>query len=255
MLPAGNSQLALSDGGSHECAAPNGAHPSGLHESETTMTAHEPPSDPTGPAGEFGQSREPLAWHQAAAGGPPSPGSADSGSTASGSMASGSAEHGWGSYGPYGSHPYGTGGAPSNSFGSPYYAWPSGSSPFGAPYQAPTPSRRSRRLPAALAGALAGIVTVAAVALHAGVADKLPGFGSNGSSASGTAASSSSTDYDRGVVNINAVLGGHNANAAGTGMILDADGTVLTNNHVVQDATSITATDVNTGKRYSAAVV
>src|SRR3954462_15080164 len=127
MLPAGNSQRALIDGGSHECAAPNGALPSGLHESETTMPAPGPPSDPTGPDGEFGQSREPLAWHQVAAGGPPPPGSADSGSTASGS-----AEHGWGSSGPYGSHPYGTGGDPSNSFGRPYYAWPSGSSPFGA---------------------------------------------------------------------------------------------------------------------------
>jgi S1-C subfamily serine protease len=103
---------------------------------------------------------------------------------------------------------------------------------------------------------VAGIAALGAVAVHGGVADNLPGFGSNGSSASGTAASSSAaTDYDRGVVNINAVLGGQNATAAGTGMILDADGTVLTNNHVVSDATSITATDVNTGKRYSAAIV
>ena len=38
-------------------------------------------------------------------------------------------------------------------------------------------------------------------------------------------------------------------------MILDASGTILTNNHVVTGATSITATDVNTGRKYSASVV
>jgi S1-C subfamily serine protease len=38
-------------------------------------------------------------------------------------------------------------------------------------------------------------------------------------------------------------------------MILDGSGTVLTNNHVVADATQITATDVNTGKRYTATLV
>jgi len=43
--------------------------------------------------------------------------------------------------------------------------------------------------------------------------------------------------------------------AAGTGMILTANGTVLTNNHVVQGATSITVTDETTGKEYAAEVV
>ncbi len=43
--------------------------------------------------------------------------------------------------------------------------------------------------------------------------------------------------------------------AAGTGMVLTSDGTVLTNNHVVQGATSITVTDETTGKEYRAQVV
>ncbi len=43
--------------------------------------------------------------------------------------------------------------------------------------------------------------------------------------------------------------------AAGTGMVLTSDGTVLTNNHVIQGATSISVTDETTGKEYTADVV
>jgi S1-C subfamily serine protease len=43
--------------------------------------------------------------------------------------------------------------------------------------------------------------------------------------------------------------------SAGTGMIINPDGLVLTNNHVIAGATRITATDVATGKTYPATVV
>jgi S1-C subfamily serine protease len=43
--------------------------------------------------------------------------------------------------------------------------------------------------------------------------------------------------------------------SAGTGMILDADGTVVTNHHVVEGATSIEVTDVSTGRGYAATYV
>ena len=58
-----------------------------------------------------------------------------------------------------------------------------------------------------------------------------------------------------GVVIINSTLGDQNAIAAGTGMILTADGEILTNNHVIDGATSITVTVVNSGRRYDADLV
>lgn len=58
-----------------------------------------------------------------------------------------------------------------------------------------------------------------------------------------------------GVVDINTELAFRRATAAGTGMVLTADGRVLTNHHIIEGATAITATVVDTGKTYSATVV
>jgi S1-C subfamily serine protease len=58
-----------------------------------------------------------------------------------------------------------------------------------------------------------------------------------------------------GVVIINSNLADQNAIAAGTGMILTADGEILTNNHVIDGASSITVTVVSTGRRYTADLV
>ncbi len=57
------------------------------------------------------------------------------------------------------------------------------------------------------------------------------------------------------LVNINTQLGYRAAAAAGTGMILTADGKVLTNNHVIDGSTKIQATVVGTGKVYEAKVL
>ena len=51
------------------------------------------------------------------------------------------------------------------------------------------------------------------------------------------------------------VLGYQNAEGAGTGMVLTSNGEILTNNHVVNGATSITVTVASTGKSYRADVV
>ena len=60
----------------------------------------------------------------------------------------------------------------------------------------------------------------------------------------------------KGVVTIDTVIGyDPQQQAAGTGMVLTGDGTVLTNNHVIQGATSIEVTDETTGKQYTADVV
>jgi S1-C subfamily serine protease len=56
------------------------------------------------------------------------------------------------------------------------------------------------------------------------------------------------------VVDINTVLESDGL-AAGTGMILTPNGEVLTNNHVIQGATSIQARDVATGRNYVARVI
>jgi S1-C subfamily serine protease len=60
---------------------------------------------------------------------------------------------------------------------------------------------------------------------------------------------------DRALVDINAVLGYQNGEAAGTGIVIGSHGVVLTNNHVVAGATSITATDIGNHTSYRAAVV
>ena len=58
-----------------------------------------------------------------------------------------------------------------------------------------------------------------------------------------------------GVVVIDTVLAYEGAEAAGTGMVLTADGEILTNNHVIEGSTSVTVTIVSSGRQYSATVV
>jgi len=58
-----------------------------------------------------------------------------------------------------------------------------------------------------------------------------------------------------GLVLINTTLQYNSEAAAGTGMVINADGLVLTNNHVIEGSTKITATVISTGKTYQARVV
>jgi S1-C subfamily serine protease len=58
-----------------------------------------------------------------------------------------------------------------------------------------------------------------------------------------------------GVVVIETNLGFQGAHAAGTGMVLTPSGTVLTNNHVIRDATAIRVVVPATGRSFSARVV
>jgi len=73
----------------------------------------------------------------------------------------------------------------------------------------------------------------------------------SGASETGTIAAK----VDPGVVDITTRLGVQGGEAAGTGMVLNPSGDVLTNNHVVDGATSISVTDVGNGLTYSATVV
>ena len=63
------------------------------------------------------------------------------------------------------------------------------------------------------------------------------------------------TKVKPGLVIINTALRYNSEAAAGTGMVINAGGLVLTNNHVIEDSTKITATVISTGKTYPARVV
>jgi len=78
---------------------------------------------------------------------------------------------------------------------------------------------------------------------------------SNTPSSSSINASAIAAKVDPGLVDINTVLGYQQAEAAGTGIVLTSGGEILTNNHVVEGATSIKVTDIGNGKTYNATVL
>jgi S1-C subfamily serine protease len=82
------------------------------------------------------------------------------------------------------------------------------------------------------------------------------GSGSTSSGAGGPSdVSAIASKVDPGLVDVNTTLGYQQEEAAGTGIVLTSNGVVLTNNHVIDGATSISVTDVGSQKTYSASVV
>lgn len=79
--------------------------------------------------------------------------------------------------------------------------------------------------------------------------------GSASDSSGATALASATAAQEVGVVDITSQLTYAQAESAGTGIVLSSDGEILTNNHVVEGATSISVTVVATGAVYTAAVV
>ena len=77
----------------------------------------------------------------------------------------------------------------------------------------------------------------------------------NGTASSTPGSSVMTAKVEPGVVDVVSTLGMQNAEAAGTGMVLTPTGEVLTNNHVIDGATSVKVTDVGNGRSYSAVVV
>jgi S1-C subfamily serine protease len=90
-----------------------------------------------------------------------------------------------------------------------------------------------------------------------GSGDPFGGLGGNpfGGGSSGSSGTTATAAQQVGIVNVNTALKYQGAQAAGTGMILNSNGEVLTNNHVVDGATSISVTVPSTGKSYTATVV
>ncbi len=95
----------------------------------------------------------------------------------------------------------------------------------------------------------------------------VPGFNGGSSGGSGNSGSSNSgssgpsdvnaiaSKVDPGLVDINTTLGYQQEQAAGTGIVISSGGVILTNNHVIDGATTISVTDIGNGKTYTASVV
>ena len=81
------------------------------------------------------------------------------------------------------------------------------------------------------------------------------GGGDGTTQGNSTGLASATTAQQVGVVDIDTVLKYQGEKAAGTGMVITSNGEILTNNHVVDGATSITVTVISTGKTYTATVV
>src|ERR1700761_5755535 len=127
--------------------------------------------------------------------------------------------------------------------------------PYGQ-YPAPEPPKRHR------GRTMLGLTATAIVAAGAG-AGAAVGL-SHGSASGGSATSTSkemlstsqiSSRVNPGIVDITSTLGYQNATAKGTGIVLTSNGEILTNNHVISGATSVSVTDIGNGKTYKATVV
>jgi S1-C subfamily serine protease len=118
----------------------------------------------------------------------------------------------------------------------------------------PPPPRRNHKR---------GLIVTGAVALAAGAAAGGLIGSSHGLTASTMTAASRTPlsasqiaqRVDPALVDVVSTLGNQGESAAGTGIVLTSNGTVLTNNHVIRGATSIKVTDVGNGRTYAAKVV
>ena len=154
--------------------------------------------------------------------------------------------YGPGGYGGYGSGGYGPGGyGPGGYASGPGGYGPGGHGPGGSGPGEPD-GRRHRRRRYMLAGASAGMAAVLTVV----------GLGAVNAFGSTTLTTAQiASKVNPGLVDVVSTLGYQNGEAAGTGMVLTSAGEVLTNNHVIDGATSVKVTDVGNGRTYSAKVV
>src|SRR5436190_4626749 len=138
----------------------------------------------------------------------------------------------------------------------PEYGQGYASGPGWAGYAAapPPPPRRNHKRGLILTGAVA----LAAGAATGGLIGSMHGVtASTMTAASRTPLSASqiAQRVDPALVDVVSTEGDQGATAAGTGIVLTSNGTVLTNNHVIRGATSIKVTDVGNGRTYTAKVV
>ena len=135
----------------------------------------------------------------------------------------------------------------------PFAQYPYGE--YGQYYPTPEPPRRHRGRTvlglAATAVVAAGVGAGAAIGLSHG-----PGSGSASSTSKEVLSTSQiASKVDPGLVDVKATLGYQGAESLGTGIVLTSNGEILTNNHVINGATSVSVTDIGNGKTYQATVV
>jgi S1-C subfamily serine protease len=178
------------------------------------------------------------------------PGQSGTGPSGTGQGGYGPSGYGQGGYGQggYGQGGYGQGGYGNYGGGSGGYgSGPGGygSGPVGGGPGEPD-GRRQRRHRFMLAGASVGMAGVLAVV----------GLGAVNAVGSTTLTTAQvAAKVDPGLVDVVSTLGYQDGKAAGTGMVLTSTGEVLTNNHVIDGATSIKVRDVGNGHTYRAKVV
>ena len=252
---------ALSAPGGEAPIGPDHHTPTSPLPTETELTS------PTWPAGALSAVSEHGPWYASGSygtlGAPPGRGAGGYGPTG----------YGGGGYGAGGYGPTGSGGG---GYAPPPYGPPPPQQHDGPPTGRPSGAARGRAL-RSTAGIL---VVVAAAAAGAGIsrvawpASKTAGatFPSSGASnpakpgsaAPGSAAQGSggpahvaaiAAAVDPAIVDINVSFGYNNAAGAGTGIVLSSDGLVLTNNHVIDESTKVSATDIGNGRTYSATVL
>src|SRR5438067_9742567 len=123
----------------------------------------------------------------------------------------------------------------------------------------PSPSRKRRPVLNVLAGvAIFVLFVLLGSAVGAQLAGSHPASQTRSTSSSagtttGTARTGTTATIDAAVVDITTTLDG--GQAAGTGMIISADGLVLTNNHVIEGATAIKVQIGGSGPTHSAHIV
>jgi S1-C subfamily serine protease len=149
--------------------------------------------------------------------------------------------------GPGGYGPAGYGAGPGYPGGPAGYG-PAGYGPAGYGAGAGDRSRRPRRLRRGLL--LAAVAILAGTGAFAGVS-----AASRSAPLTALTTSQITARTDPGLVDVVSTLGYQQAQAAGTGIVLTSSGEVLTNNHVIEGATSISVTDIGNGRTYQAKVV
>jgi S1-C subfamily serine protease len=136
----------------------------------------------------------------------------------------------------YGQPGYGQGGSPTPGYQAAYHESHAG------------PSGKTHKK------ILAGVAAVAFAVGAGGTALATGTIHTPGSSGGALSTSAIVSEADPAVVDIVTRLGNQGAVAAGTGIVLTSDGTILTNNHVIDGATAIRVTDVGNGQTYTATV-
>jgi S1-C subfamily serine protease len=136
----------------------------------------------------------------------------------------------------------------------PYHTWPGEDGPAGPGgpagygYGGGSGGRPTRRVPRLLVAATATAVGLATIlGLHEA--------GLLASTKAPLTTAQITSKVSPGLVDVVSTLGYQQAAGAGTGMVLTSSGEVLTNNHVIDGATSISVTDIGNGRTYHATVV